>query len=131
MTDEVSFELSQGLEVLRPKSGQAYPIPLDEWSLLKAKIRKLTTEPWLFHTVGSLFIGATLSTFVAIGIGTFQLPIQQRQLELAWAVGVVTLICGVACLFFAHKERSVFRERATDVVAQMELIETRYERSSA
>lgn len=129
MTDQVPFQLSQGLEVLQPKSGQAYPIPLDEWSLLKGKIKRLTTEPWLFHTLGSLFVGAALSILVGIFIGTFQLPAQQRQLDVAWALAAVTLICGVVCLFFAHKERSVFRERANDVVAQMDLIETRFERS--
>lgn len=130
MTDEVPFQLSQGFEVLRPKSSRAYPIPCNEWNLLKGKIKKLTTEPWLFHTLGSLFIGAALSTLVAILIGTFQLPAQQRQLDIAWAVVVVTLICGIVSLFFAHKERGVFRERANDVVAQMDLIETRYEHSN-
>jgi hypothetical protein len=130
MTDEVTFQLSQGYEVLQPKSGQAYPIPCDEWGWLKGKIKKLTMEPWLFHTLGSLFIGAALSALVAILVGTFQLPAQQRQLDITWAVVVVTFISGIVCLFFAHKERGIFRERANDIVAQMDLIETRYEHSS-
>ncbi len=124
------YQLSQGLDVLRPKSGEAYPIPCDEWTILKGKIKKLTSEPWLFHSLGFLFLGAALSTFVAILLNTFQLPAQQRALDIAWAVVAVTVICGCTCLYFAKKEREIDRERASDVVAQMELIEKRYERSS-
>lgn len=129
MTDNVPYQMSQGLDVLRPKSGQAYPIPCDEWTILKGKIKKLTSEPWLFHSLGFLLLGASLSSFMTILLGTFQLPAQQRPLDIAWAVVAVTLICGLACLYFANKEGGVHRERASDVVAQMELIEKRYERS--
>ena len=125
------YQLSQGLEVLRPKSGEAYPIPCDEWTILKDKIKKMTSEPWLFRSLGFLFLGAALSTFVTILIGTFQLPEKQRVLDIAWAVVVVTVVCGCACLCFAWKEREISRERASDVVAQMDLIEKRYERSSS
>ena len=130
MTDDVAYQISQGLDVLRPKSGQAYPIPCDEWSLLKGRNAKLTSEPWLFHSLGFVLLGAALSSFVTILLGTFQLPAQQRALDIAWAVVAVTLICGIACLFFANKERGVHRDRAKDVVAHMDLIEKRYERSS-
>lgn len=128
MNDEVPYQLSQGLDVLRPKSGEAYPIPCEEWTMLKGKIGKLTSEPWFFHSLGFLLLGASVSTFVAIILGTFQLPAQQRALDIAWSVVAVTTICGLACLYFANKERGVHRERASDVVAQMDLIEKRYER---
>lgn len=127
MTDNGPYQLSQGLDVLRPKSGRAYPIPCDEWSMLKGKINKLTSEPWLFHSLGFLFLGAAVSTFVTILLGSFALPAQQRAQDIAWAVVVVTVVCGLACLYFANKERGVHRERASDVVAQMDLIEKRYE----
>ncbi len=130
MTENTRYQLSQGFDVLRPKSGQAYPIPCDEWTALKEKIKKLASEPWLFHSIGFLFLGAAVSTFVMILLGTFPLPAQQQPLVIAWAVVSVTFICGLACLYFANKERGINRERASDVVAQMELIEKRYERSS-
>ena len=128
MNGDSPYQMSQGLDVLRPKSGPAYPIPCDEWNLRKGKIEKLTSEPWLFHSIGFVLLGATLSTLVTILLGTFQLPAQQRALDIAWAVVAVTLICGLACLYFANKERGVHRERANDVVAQMDLIEKRYDR---
>ena len=129
MSDDGPYQMAQGLDVLRPKSGPAYPIPCDEWTTLKSKINKLTSEPWLFHSLGFLLLGAAISTFVTILLGTFQLPAQQRALDIACAVIAVTFICGLACLYFANKERAVHRERASDVVAQMDLIEKRYERS--
>jgi Na+/melibiose symporter-like transporter len=130
MTDRSSFQLSQGLEVLPPRSGQAYPIPCDEWAILKGKISKMTSEPWFFHTVGSLLLGAALSTLVTILFGSWRSPEQERTLVIAWAATATTTISGLLCLFFANKERAVKRERAQDLIAQMDLIEKRYDRSS-
>ncbi len=127
MTDQSTFQLSQGLDVLSPRSGKAYPIPCDEWNILKDKIGRLTSEPWLFHGIGFLLLGAALSALVSIFLGAFDIPNDQRRLDLAWSVFAVTAISGMACLFFAHKERGTHRERATDIVAQMDLIEKRFE----
>lgn len=131
MIDNTPYQMSQGLDVLQPKSGKAYPIPCDEWRILKEKISELTSEPWLFHSLGFLLLGVSVSTFVTILLGTFQVPEQQSSLIIAWAVFAVALICGFACLYFANKERGVHRERASDVVAQMNLIEKRYEHASS
>lgn len=128
MTDQGGgFQVSQGFEVLPPKSGKAYPIPCEEWVHLKNKISKLTSEPWFFHTIGSILLGASLTTYLSIVLGTFSLPAQQRTLDIAWGVVAVTGVSGVFALLFAHKERGAQRERAGEVVAEMELIERRYE----
>ena len=129
MTGEPAFQMSQGYEVLPPKSGKAYPIPCDEWDLLKNKISKATSEPWLFHTTGSALIGMALSALLPIVTNAFQLPAQQRAQDVTWLVLVITGVCGAACLYFAHKERQANRDRASDVAAQMQLIEQRYERA--
>ena len=128
MTEQTNFQLSQDLVILPPKRDQAYPIPCEEWALIKSKISRHTSEPWFFHTIGSILLGAALSTLTSILTGTFQLPTQQRALDIAWSVFAVTGITGLACLLFAHKERSVRREQARDVVTHMDLIEKRYER---
>lgn len=130
MTDQDAFQISQGLDVLRPRSGQAYPIPCDEWAVLKSKISKLTSEPWFFHTAGALLLGAAISTLTSILLGMFSSPEQQRALYISWGLVATTTLSGLLCLLFAHKERAAQRERATDVVAQMDLIEKRFERSS-
>ncbi len=127
MTENTQYQMSQGFDVLQPKSGQAYPIPCDEWAILKKKITKLTSEPWLFHSMGFLFLGASISTLVMILSVTLQNPSQKEAQHISWAVVCVTFICGLACLYFAYKERDIRRERASEVVAQMDLIEKRYE----
>lgn len=128
MTDMTTFHVSQGLDILTPRSGEAYPIPCDEWDVLKGRVKTLSSEPWFFHTVGSVLVGGGLSTFVAILLRTFSAPAQQKALVVAWAVVAVTAISGALCLFFADKERAVQRVRAGDIVTQMELIEKRFER---
>jgi Na+/melibiose symporter-like transporter len=129
MSSDSPYQMSQGLEVLPPKSGQAYPIPCAEWDLLRDKISRTTHEPWLFHTVGSALLGMALSAFLPIITDTFQLPAQQRVHDITWLVLIVSSICGAACLYFSHKERQIHRERTSDVVAQMQLIEQRYDRA--
>lgn len=126
---ESPFQMSQGFEVLPPKSSKAYPIPCDEWELLKTKISRATSEPWLFHTLGSALVGMGLSAIIPIATGTFTLPQQQQALNITWLILIASLFVGLACLYFAHEERKVNRERATDVAAQKQLIEQRYERS--
>jgi Na+/melibiose symporter-like transporter len=128
MTDTTTFHVSQGLDILTPRSGEAYPIGCDEWDVLKGRLKTLSSEPWFFHTVGSVLVGAGLSTFVAILLGTFSAAAQQDARVVAWSVVAVTLISGALCLFFAEKERAVQRIRASDIVTQMDLIEKRFER---
>lgn len=130
MNAQTDFTMSQGLVVLPPKNDHAFPIPCEEWAILKGKIGKLSAEPWFFHTLGSLLLGAALSILIAILLGSFSPSEQQRAYDLAWMAFAVTLVCGSVCLLFAQKERTIHRERATDVVAQMELIEMRFDRAS-
>lgn len=122
--------MSQGLDVLPPKSGNAYPIPCEEWDVLKTRAARIANEPWLFQSLGSLLLGAALTTFVTVMLGSFDKPEQQREYIVAWAVVAVTLISGALCMFFANKEREVQRQRASDIVTQMELIERRFDRKS-
>ena len=128
MSGNSNIKLSQGYEVLRPKSDKAFPIPCAEWDVLKRKIESLTTEPWLFHTAGSTFVGAALATAISVWTGAVSIAARPNAIVIAWAVTAVCLICGLACLRFAHKEREVHRGKASDVVTQMTLIEQRFER---
>lgn len=128
MSDNGAYHMSQGLDVLRPKSGPAFPVPCGEWDALKEQLGRLTREPWFFHTVGSTLVGAALSTLITILLGTFKEDSQAQARIGAWAVVAVTGVCGVLSLMFAHREASVSRQRASDIVTQMELIEKRFER---
>ena len=126
MSEPDSFELSQGLNVLRPRSGNAYPIPCNEWKLLKEKIEKLKSEPWLFHTIGSILIGSSISTLIAIIVGSYSKPEQEKAFITAIAVVLVSGISGILCLFFANEMRKNHKENAKNIISQMDLIEARF-----
>jgi undecaprenyl pyrophosphate phosphatase UppP len=123
-----NLKLSQGLEVLRPKADQALPIPCNEWDVLKNKITELTTEPWFFHTVGSILIGASLATIISIITGAVSTTTIKEALIIAWAVTIVCALVGGACLLFANSERKSHKAKASDILTQMNLIEQRFER---
>lgn len=120
--------MSQGFEVLAPQSGKAYPIPCNEWDVLKSNIRELTFEPQLFHTAGVTLLGAGLSTLITIWTGAISTTLKNAEV-IAWSVVAVCLVCGAACCLLALRERKLHRNRAGEVVTQMTLIEQRFERS--
>ncbi|MBA0014168.1 MAG: hypothetical protein H0Z53_00885 [Nitrosospira sp.] len=123
-----NLKLSQGLEVLRPKADKAFPIPCNEWDVLKGKINDLTTEPWFFHSTGTTLIGAALATLIAIWTGAVTTTADKNTIVIAWAITAVCLMVGVVSLFFAHAERKAHKSKASDVLTQMKLIEQRFER---
>lgn len=123
-----SFKMSQGYEVLKPKSDKAFPIPCNEWDVLKNQLEAATTEPWFFHTTGSLLLGAALATLISIWTGAISTATVSNANVVAWAVVAVCSITGLAMLYFAHKEREVHRAKAQTVLTHMRLIEERFER---
>lgn len=127
MTETGGFRISQGLDVLAPRAGNAYPIPCDEWEFLKGKLRQVSTVPWLYQTAASLLGGAGITTLVTILTGTLPPLSQSRALVIAWAVVAVSIICALACLFFADQQRRMRSVHVSDVITEMELIERRYE----
>jgi hypothetical protein len=129
MSTQPTIQMSQGLEIIQPRSGKAYPIPCDEWLLLKGNISGAVFEPWLCLTIGSLLLGAAVTTVISILLGAFDGATQHDSRTAAWAVFATTLITGAVCLYFAGKERQVVRKRMSDVVAQMSVIERRYEQA--
>ena len=129
MSANTTLKLTQGYEVLRPKNDMAFPIPCNEWDVLKEQIEGLTTEPWFFQTLGATLLGAALATLISIWTGAVATTsMTSNYTVVAWAITAVSGICGAACLYFASKEREVFRSKAGSVVTQMKLIEERFER---
>jgi hypothetical protein len=127
MTELLGFQVSQGFEVLIPKSGKAYPIPCDEWNFLKSKLRQVSEPPWLYQNAPALLFGVGLATLVTIITGTLPPLPQSYARVIAWAVVVVTIICGLTCLHFAKEQRQMRSVHVSDVITQMEIIERRYE----
>lgn len=128
MSDTSGFRISQGLDVLPPKSGNAYPIPCDEWNFLKGKLGLVSDSPWMYQNLASLFVGVGLATFVTIIMGLLP-PLSQSSyaIVIAWAVVAVMVICGLTCLHFAQQQKKMRSVHVSEVIRQMEIIERRYE----
>jgi hypothetical protein len=127
MSGDGQIRMSQGYDVLAPKSGEAFPIPCEEWDLLKANLGQVAQSPWGFHTLGSLLVGAALSPLVTLLAGG--IPNQGLNRVIAWALVSVCAITGFLCICFAAREKKLNGQQVTNIVAQMELIERRYQRS--
>jgi len=123
MSDQ-PFQISQGFEVLRPKSGKAYPVPCDEWDFLKRKVEDVSFSNDLFNDGGWVLLGITLSTFGSILLGAYPSTVTQI---IAWAIVGVTLLAGILCLYFATQVKKVKKTQASEIMTQMELIEKRYQ----
>jgi hypothetical protein len=121
--------MSQGYDVLQPRTGRAYPVPCEEWDLLKGRLRQVSTPPWVYQTVGSLLGGTAITTLVTILIGPFPPLSKSNALVIAWAAVAVSTICAAVCFFFGHQQRKMQSVHVADVITQMEIIERRYERS--
>lgn len=131
MKENLGFHISQGLDVLTPKSGDAYPIPCDEWEFLKDKLGQVSEPPWLYQNASSLLGGVGLATLVTIIMGLLPPLAQSHALVIAWAVVAVMIICSLACLHFAKEQRKMRSVHVSDVIKQMQIIERRYERIEA
>lgn len=122
--DTGTIKMSQGLDVLQPKSGPAFPVPCVEWDFLKAKIRAMSGSPWLYQTLGSALLGAAVSTALTLLFAS----LSEHQQTVGWAAVTTTAVCGILALVFAHQQKAVRQVQASDVLTQMEIIEKRYER---
>lgn len=124
-----TFRMSQGYDVIEPRSAPAYPIFCEDWDYVKTKISQISDEATTFHSIGCILLGACVSTLIGIMTGSYTVTQQeapQTRLVVAWAVVAVTLFCGVSALFFSKKERALTRVKGADVLKVMELIEKRY-----
>jgi hypothetical protein len=133
MTEKSSIQMSQGYDVLPPKTGKAYPILCEEWEYLKRKVRSISEKPNVYHSIGFLLFGACISTVIAILTGSFPNPDPNTlspRLVIAWAVVAVTLLVGSICMYFAKEQSKVNQMKASDVLSQMDLIERRYQNES-
>jgi hypothetical protein len=126
MSEVESFRISQGFDVLQPKTGRAYPVPCDEWDFLKRKLREASPAPWVFRALGSLFLGAALTTFITILSGAVLSIPQPYSVVIRWAVVAVSAICGFVFLYSAGQQDKLHQTQVSDAITQMELIERRY-----
>lgn len=126
-----NLQLSQGYEVLPPKSGKAYPVPCDEWGFLKDKLNSVSSAPWILPAMSFLFFGVAITTITSILLGGVAKGTSGNGIVVAWAISVTSGIVGAACLSLAVKQHMMQRTQVSEVVKQMEIIEQRFEQNEA
>lgn len=129
MSEQTSgnLQLSQGYEVLAPKSGKAYPVPCQEWRFLKGKLESVSVPPWILPAASFTFLGAALATFITIVLDGVAPGKSGIGPVIAWAVVATTGLVGLSCLLLAIKQQQFQRTQVSDVIRQMEIIEQRFE----
>ncbi|ATN01026.1 hypothetical protein CRN77_15360 [Proteus vulgaris] len=119
-----NFKISQDYELASLEKKQAYPIPKDDWDYLKLKMDSVRDDANLYHTIGSVLLGISGSALITAL--TLKVDPDASIKTIAWSVCICTAICGGLSCFFGSKQRKVQRVGIDDILAQMDLIESRY-----
>ena len=118
------FNVSQEFEIIPHQKGKAYPIGVKEWEFIKKKICEIKIDVNNFHAFGFLLLGASASCLITILATEFK---TDSSKYLTWAIFGVTLIGGLLSVYFANDKHKQESAKPTEIVNQMELIESRFE----
>jgi hypothetical protein len=113
-----NLQLSQGYEVLAPKSGQAYPVPCDEWRFLKERLSVASAPPWILPALSFMLLGACLATFITIILGGVN-------------VVIITGVIGLSTLWLTAEKNKLQDMQVREVLRQMDLIENRFDKDTS
>lgn len=125
-TPQDGFRWTQTFDVQQPQSTQAMVIPKSEWEAIKANVGRIKDSNSMTHTIGSALIGAGLSIGAAAVFTPFT-PEQKVDEVIMWAIAISSTFCGVVSCFFAYREKELITTSATNVLSQMEIVESRYQ----
>ncbi|MGJ8593072.1 MAG: hypothetical protein ACSHXF_11010 [Aquaticitalea sp.] len=118
------FNVSQEFEIIPHQKGKAYPIGVKEWEFIKNKICEIKIDVNNFHAFGFLLLGASASCLITILATEFK---TDSSKYLTWAIFGVTLIGGFLSVYFANDKHKQESAKPTEIINQMELIESRFE----
>lgn len=124
MSENSKYSISQDLEILPPKKGKVYPIPVSDWKLIKTKISEITFKINWLTNIGSILIGASLS-FLGTNL-TADFKTDKMQL-VCWTLFASCFICGLAFIIFGELRRHDNSVKPEQVIRDMTAIESRYE----
>lgn len=122
MTDKYKF--SQDYELITPQKQRSYPITTTEWSLIKKKIYEIVETANLWQTIGSILIGAAISTLIAALINDFK---TDKLLWTCWFAFFVTGLSGGLSFYFGKEQRKTQNKTKEDVLDFMNIIEDRFQ----
>lgn len=124
--NENKFNVSQEFEIIPTQKSRAYTISVKEWDYLKAKISKINIEINNFYWIGFLFLGASASCLLTLLITDFKNDISLKYITCSFLI--ISTLIGLLCLYFSKEKHKDEINKPTEVLSQMELIESRFEK---
>ena len=121
------LRIAQEIEVMPPKPGRAFPMPVDEYQRLIQWVKRLPIPSSSFLTAAWALLGVGAAEAATILTGS----VDSRPIHLvvAWTITLSALSSAAVC-FIANgclnKSRS---QQGIDLAVQMELIQKRFEMS--
>lgn len=126
MSEKPVFDISHKLSIVQPTSDRAYPIARTEWDSIRDRLDKMSGEPILYQTAGSLTMGAALGIFANLLTGAYSGEGEQVSFAIAATAAVALTLLGCVFFVFAGEQRKHHRTRISEIVAEMKRIEKRY-----
>jgi len=119
-----NYKFSQDYELIAPQKQRSYPISTSEWTIIKNKISAIRDNANFWQTLGSILLGACLSTLITALINDFK---TDKLLWTCWFVTVITGITGALCFYFGKQQRVTHNQSKVDVLDFMHIIEDRFQ----
>lgn len=131
MGEESNFKVSQDYEIVPPQKKRAYLILVEEWDYIKGQVSALKDNTNFWHTLGSVLLGIAGSGLLSAITLDIPVPEGDKRMPMpiliSWGAFVVTGLTGCLCMYFAKAQQKVDAQTAGNAVAQMELIEKRFQ----
>ena len=125
--DNSNYKVSQDFEIIPHQKSKAYPIGVQEWDFIKEKVKLIKIEVSNFHAFGFLLLGCAGSCLITILATNFKAE-DSSDKYFCWAIFAVSLICGLLCICFAKDKQNQENTKPTEIVSQMDLIESRFKK---
>jgi hypothetical protein len=125
---EDNYKFSQDYELIAPQKQKSYPISISEWTIIKNKISSIKENAILWHTIGSILIGASISTLITALINDFK---TEKLLWTCWSVFIITAITGGLSFYFGKEQRLIHNQSKVDVLDFMKIVEDRFPNSNS
>lgn len=119
-----NYKFSQNYEIIVPQKQRSYPISTSEWTIIKNKISNIKDRANLWQTLGSILIGASISTLITALINDFKTV---KLLWTCWFAFATTGLAGGLAFYFGREQRETQNQSKTDVLDFMKIVEDRFQ----
>lgn len=118
-----NYKFSQDYELIQPQKQRSYPISTTEWNLIKKNVGEVKDSSNFWHTIGSILIGAAISTLITALISDFK---TEKHTWICWTAFSLSALGGILSFYFGKEQRKIQNKSKEDVIAFMNTIEERF-----